>query len=437
MIRDNTKFGNLSKEAIAKIEEVEAKEKEGYLLRGEPKHYQSVTSSLYRAICENGLVAPQNLEYHEDMLVAFCLCHCDKDLNLDFATAENWKSFSDLHKIGLQKLSEMQHLGGETNLIDFTTCHRCALFFACDKNPEEDGRIIVIPPGTIPCLDTDPCVTMMTESPEYNLRYIGYPPERAETQKSVFVHAKRGYLDSDLYEKICVPSEQKKEILDWLSEKRSDRRTIDRRTMYPDTIGFIQYRERLLKSKDYRHLAEHHLFKTRMYRYAIEACKKSTNENPSAYVYHLWGIAYLQLGKVNESIKKFDRALEHDEAMASKASNEFEQGYVCAVAQAARNIAEGNSGEYPTLAGIFSLNYNLWKGYPNYPGFEEVVLHMKMFDTSFNLTKRWHSLNVFYSYDELWNALPQTLVHKPQDRKYFSGFFRRLQPDEIENPLKA
>ena len=40
-------------------------------------------------------------------------------------------------------LTEIQHYGGKTNLIDFTTDYFIALFFACDGHHDKKGRIIL------------------------------------------------------------------------------------------------------------------------------------------------------------------------------------------------------------------------------------------------------------------------------------------------------
>ena len=40
-------------------------------------------------------------------------------------------------------LTEIQHYGGKTNLIDFTTDYFIALFFACDGHHDEPGRVIL------------------------------------------------------------------------------------------------------------------------------------------------------------------------------------------------------------------------------------------------------------------------------------------------------
>ena len=54
--------------------------------------------------------------------------------------AKGYTDIIDEHEI----LSELQHFGGKTNLIDFTAEYLIALFFACDGAMEEDGRVIVL-----------------------------------------------------------------------------------------------------------------------------------------------------------------------------------------------------------------------------------------------------------------------------------------------------
>ena len=43
----------------------------------------------------------------------------------------------------LSILTQLQHYESQTNLIDFTTDFNIALFFACDGQPGENGRVIV------------------------------------------------------------------------------------------------------------------------------------------------------------------------------------------------------------------------------------------------------------------------------------------------------
>ena len=41
-------------------------------------------------------------------------------------------------------LTSIQHFGGKTNLIDFTTDYNVAAFFACDAPHDRDGRIVFL-----------------------------------------------------------------------------------------------------------------------------------------------------------------------------------------------------------------------------------------------------------------------------------------------------
>ena len=44
----------------------------------------------------------------------------------------------------IEILTELQHFGGKTNLIDFTEDYLIALFFACDGSHDKEGRVILL-----------------------------------------------------------------------------------------------------------------------------------------------------------------------------------------------------------------------------------------------------------------------------------------------------
>ena len=454
------------------FDELEAKHKDGYLFRGEPKEYDEVTSSLYRAGRLPGALGYVSTIEHDR--VEACLRHC-----YEGAKIQKWKADGILQEHALKKLSEIQHFGGVTNLIDFTTCFYTALFFACDKWPEHDGRIIVIHPDLVPALNyvepTNQDVLIPWGDYDYIRRDNGYPRERAEAQKSVFIHAKSGMLNADDYEVISIPSRFKTNFREGLSVNLK----INRQSIYPDTIGFLQSSERPRQSIEYMLLAEQQLLKTRVYRYVIETCKKSTNESPHSYVYHIWGIAHLQLGEKQEAIDKFDRALENDDWKYQRGND---QNGARAATQTAKNIAEGKRGEYPTPGAIFSLNHSLGKGMPlPSSGGMMTLPHVLYAHPPYTLgyqKRRWHVLNLFYDYNELWDALPQLSedeleetqeyrlkheksmadagifevnldgerIERSHDNNpeyyldpefYDPEFYRKLRDDEIENPLKS
>ena len=95
-----------------------------YIYRGEPECYEKVSSSLYR-------------ECSHTEGVNFDIEFLQKDI------LEEAKAYiGQTDDIGL--LTELQHFGGKTNLIDFTEDYLIALFFACDGSDKKDGRVILL-----------------------------------------------------------------------------------------------------------------------------------------------------------------------------------------------------------------------------------------------------------------------------------------------------
>ena len=84
---------------------------DNFVYRGESKCFETISSSLYRHLYE------LNSE-HFDIMDA-------QRRQLDFA-----RQFTE-ETDELALLAEIQHRGGNTNLIDFTTDLNIALFFAC------------------------------------------------------------------------------------------------------------------------------------------------------------------------------------------------------------------------------------------------------------------------------------------------------------------
>ena len=462
------------------FDELEAKHKDGYLFRGEPEEYESVTSSLYRATPP---VAREDISVIERDFVNSCLHHCYED-----AKIQKWKADGILQEHALKKLSEIQHFGGVTNLIDFTTCFYTALFFACDKWPEHDGRIIVIHPKLVPVSDdvepTNQDDLIPWGDHDYIRRNNGFPEARVKAQKSVFIHAKTGILNPDLYEVISIPSRFKTDFREGLSVDLN----INRRSVYPDTIGFVN-NNRQNRSVKFMFRAEKQFakqltkqLKDRDYERVIKNCGKSTNEQAHSYVYHIWGLAHLQLGETQEAIDKFERALTIDRWQYKANGNSDLTNGAGIATETAKNIAEGKRGEYPTPSAIFSLNHSLGKGrsLPRSGGMMTLphVLYAHPPYTLEYQKRRWHVLNLFYDYNELWDALPQLpegarqetqewrrkhaelanlrvfamisagekIEHSHEDLNrdcyldpvaWDPEFYRPFRDDEIENPLKS
>ena len=94
-----------------------------YIYRGEPECYPKVSSNLYRELEEANLLHLEIIDVQK----------------AELEEAKRHIKRTDEFEI----LAEIQHFSGKTNLLDFTNDYRVALFFACDRFPFEDGRVIL------------------------------------------------------------------------------------------------------------------------------------------------------------------------------------------------------------------------------------------------------------------------------------------------------
>jgi len=159
-----------------------------YLYRGEPEHYQEhpyygkASSKLYRDFLERDDFDVE--AEHFDIEVV-------QEAMLSAARKFFRKTVQDF-----EILAEIQHYGGKTNLIDFTTDCLIALFMVCDREEslDKDGRIIL-------------------EEKELINPYIAEPYEpinRVIAQKSVFVRHPDGFILPNEDDVINIPADLKK-----------------------------------------------------------------------------------------------------------------------------------------------------------------------------------------------------------------------------------
>ena len=97
--------------------------KEDYIYRGESESYPKISSSLYR-------------EY-PDIADSFGITVVQNSI---LSSAKHFVGKIDDNDL----LTQLQHFGCSTNLIDFTTDYLIALYFACSAQPHKDGRIIFL-----------------------------------------------------------------------------------------------------------------------------------------------------------------------------------------------------------------------------------------------------------------------------------------------------
>ena len=189
-----------------------------YVFRGENRHYEKVSSKLYREYAAASLVDDHMLE-SERITVQEARRHVRPDAS------------------DIEVLTELQHYGGKTTLIDFTRSLAVALFFACDGYPDEPGRIILFDTAG---LEEKERIEAGEDSGEDSCEIIspaGKNP-RVVFQGSVFVRSPRGYIKEGKFKKIKIEENLKAEILSYL-----EHHGINCDTVYNDLHGFIRNRE--------------------------------------------------------------------------------------------------------------------------------------------------------------------------------------------------
>ena len=202
------------------ISEIVEKAADGnYIYRGEPECYTQspfngkVSSSLWRQFqCRS--------TFHNR--ADFCYN------TLQGAYLRDARQYGgDLHQDDFELASELQHVGGNTNLIDFTKCYLVALFFACDGAHRKSGRVILL---------------KQTEQirNKYQIKEPQHPINRITAQKSVFVQHPSGVIEEDdIEEIICIRPSSKQPILTYLRKYHG----IYTQTIYNDLQGYIKHQK--------------------------------------------------------------------------------------------------------------------------------------------------------------------------------------------------
>ena len=186
---------------MADIVDKSSKRTDACVYRGEPECYPRVSSGLFRALCPDSANEAFDIARVEEEMVA---------------DARRYTTLAGDEEI----LTEIQHFGGKTNLIDFTDDYLIALFFASVENEQTDGRVVLHWP-----------------EPESVLR-PKHTINRVVSQRSVFVRPRRGFILPDAsQETVLVPHDLKGSILTYLERFHG----ISKTTVYDDLHGFIRH----------------------------------------------------------------------------------------------------------------------------------------------------------------------------------------------------
>ena len=301
---------------LEKINEIAKESADGdYIYRGEPEHYEQVSSSLYREFPEVDRI-PSNITRARETILEEVKAYISKTDDID-----------ETDDIGI--LTELQHFGGKTNLIDFTEDYLIALFFACDGSHEEDGRVILL----------------KRQSRAYKVKRPRRTINRVESPKSVFVESPNGFVTPDI--KVTVPADLKFSILTYL--RKSHRISIE--TIYNDLHGFIKrsaYTEFLKGLNFLRKVSEAQTRKEKQeycgnaIQHFTEAIKLKSDYEAA---YNNRGVAHSQKGDFDAALEDFNIVIELNPAGATAYTN--------------RGVAYTDTGDVAAALGDFNKSIEL------------------------------------------------------------------------------
>ena len=235
-------MGNTVRRTVTSIiREIKDKSTSGdYIYRGERENYDDVSSALYREyikIREHIEFDVENFDLRivEKEMLKVVKKHIGESptgalenfsdiINMKGTLKFDWEiSITGTIEEAVEReiLTELQHYGGITNLIDFTTDFLIAIFFACSGNPKDDGRVILL---------------QKTKSIENMILHPQNPRHRVVAQKSVFLHPPKGFVDVSANSIVTIPAHLKGRFLKYLRKFHG----ISTETIYNDIHGFIR-----------------------------------------------------------------------------------------------------------------------------------------------------------------------------------------------------
>ena len=314
----------------------------GYIYRGERKlhkehpYYGKVSSNLWREYCIDH--EDFDIEGIQKELLNAAKKHIGQvpqDYRVDY-TASRGVSREDIDKANdFEILTDIQHYGGKTNLIDFTTDYFIALFFACDGSPNEEGRVIL----------------QKTDLIKNWIKHPQNPRHRVIAQKSVFVRPPRGFIEPQEDDIVIIPANQKQSILQHLRKFHG----ISTETIYNDLHGFIRNQD--IHGDVYTHLCKGVAYGNRGdYEKAISHHTKAIELNPNfAAAYYNRGFSYNSKGDFDTAIQDFNTVIELNPNFVAAYSN--------------RGFSYNGKGDFDTAIQDFNtaieLNPNFVAAYSN------------------------------------------------------------------------
>ena len=304
-----------------------------YIYRGERKPYKRVSSAFYREYFDDKDIRVDiqgfDLRHVQREILHVAKKHIGETpqgLFEDFTgrtiskprypTPPEPQPIIDSDEIEI--LTELQHYGGKTNLIDFTTDYLIAIFFACAAPPTKDGRVIVLEKTTQ--------IEKMIIHP-YN------PRHRVVAQKSVLLYPRDGFIDVPDENIVYIPADLKQPLLEFLRKYHN----ISPETIYNDIHGFIINQEIHQKTSKEFYLGR--MFQIRGFNIEIPADKPEEYEKATTHysraielglkeanVYGNLGECWLHLEKWKKAMEDLTIAQDMGANIVAAFHNDYKKG---------------------------------------------------------------------------------------------------------------
>ena len=316
------------------------------IFRGEPTKFEGVTSRLYRKLGQYVLTEQVAKELSPRLAkhfgrdnrglptldnIASLVQNNSSNLNTQHPVSEWARKSSALllqelqendadkareragsTKNSIEILAEIQHYGGDTNLIDFSESHLVALFFACsnEEHSEEDGQLIILDKRDIEDASSNGQISR-------DSTFIIHPlPDnrRAFIQRSVMLHEPNGYLEygDKRLNVIRIPAARKPEILGYL-RKSCD---ILDRTLFPDIQGYVES-QRFVWRPMYHLEKIYMLWVGGKHADALEVANGAiSSDGKDARLYAARATIYHSMNRYNEALTDYNSAIELDKKNA-------------------------------------------------------------------------------------------------------------------------
>lgn len=271
----------LIKEIISVTEESD------FIYRGENENHSQITSGLYRKFGNR---------FQDPITLA----------NIERARIEKGHHLfsSDLKMVEI--LTEIQHFGGKTSLIDFTSNVFIALYFACNGKYHRHGKLIFLKKEPIKKLDD------LYKDNRIADQIILFTPKpcnnRVVFQSSLFVHAPKGYIEAEqIYKILTIKKSFKSEILEFLRKYHN----ISTETVFQDLIGFIQNEESYDDNATTKFYDARILFDAGDFVGAIKKYTEAIQLRPDDYAsYFNRGLCFEKKKLFDEALSDFDKAIQ-------------------------------------------------------------------------------------------------------------------------------